>query len=130
MYNRKKKTTSVEYYLKNIKYNLRRLSRYIIRGKFNKAFFPGMYEDKNNFQKIALFGRHMVDSILLNTLNTTLTDLGTTAKNLPKEFAKRLICFKPTIIRFIRVRQAKAKEQQFMNKMKSIRKYKASLRYI
>ena len=72
----------------------------------------------------------MVNSVLRNTLNTTLTDLATTAKDLPKEFTKRLVCFKPSLIRFIRVRQAKAKEQQFMNKMKSMRKYKVLLQYI
>ena len=91
----------------------------LVRGKFNKLFFPGGYEEKNNFQQIALFGRHMVNSVLKNTLNTTLTDLATTAKDLPKEFTKRLICFKPTLIRFIRVRQAKAKERQFMQAMRN-----------
>ena len=113
----------MSYYLDNIEFNLRRLSRFLIRGKFDKIFFPGGIKEKNNFQRIALFGRHMVNSVVKNALNTTLTDLATTAKDLPKEFTKRLVCFKPSLIRFIRVRQAKAKERQFMKTIRNKRKF-------
>ena len=89
----------------------------MLRGKFNKIFFPDRYEGKNNFQRIALFGNSVVNSVLKQTVNASVSDIANAAKNLPKEFANRLICFKPTIIRFIRTRQAKANEERFMNMM-------------
>ena len=87
----------------------------MLRGKFNKIFFPDRYEGKNNFQRIALFGNSVVNSVLKQTVNASVSDIANAAKNLPKEFANRLICFKPTLIRFIRTRQAKANQERFMN---------------
>ena len=89
----------------------------MLRGKFNKIFFPDRYEGKNNFQRITLFGNGVVNSVLKQTVNASVSDIANVAKNLPKEFANRLICFKPTLIRFIRTRQAKANEERFMNMM-------------
>ena len=57
----------------------------------------------------------MVNSILKQTVNASVRDIVNVAKNLPEEFAKSLICFKPTLIRFIRTRQAKANQERFMN---------------
>ena len=87
----------------------------MLRGKFDKVLFPDRYEGKNNFQRIALFTNNMIDSILKQIVNTSMRDIANVAKNLPEEFAKRLICFKPTLIRFIRTRQAKANQERFMN---------------
>ena len=89
----------------------------MLRAKFNKVLFPDRYEGKNNFQRIALFTNNVVNSVLKQTVNATVRDIANVAKNLPEEFAKRLICFKPTLIRFIRTRQAKANEERFMNMM-------------
>ena len=89
----------------------------MLRGKFNTILFPDRYEGKNNFQRIALFTNNVVNSVLKQTVNATVRDIANVAKNLPEEFAKRLICFKPTLIRFIRTRQAKANEERFMNMM-------------
>ena len=89
----------------------------MLRAKFNKVLFPDRYEGKNNFQRIALFTNNVVNSVLKQTVNATVRDIANVAKNLPEEFAKRLICFKPTLIRFIRTRQAKANEERFMKMM-------------
>ena len=87
----------------------------MLRGKFHKVLFPDRYERKNNFQRIALFTNNVVNSVLKQTVNATVRDIANVAKNLPEEFAKSLICFKPTLIRFIRTRQAKANQERFMN---------------
>ena len=110
-----KKNKSPSWWLQNIRFNVQRLSRLMLRGKFNKIFFPDKYEGKNNFQRITLFGNSVVNSVLKQTVNASVSDIANVAKNLPKEFANRLICFKPTLIRFIRTRQAKANQERFMN---------------
>ena len=112
-----KKNKSPSWWLQNIRFNVQRLSRLMLRGKFNKIFFPDKYEGKNNFQRITLFGNSVVNSVLKQTVNASVSDIANVAKNLPKEFANRLICFKPTLIRFIRTRQAKANEERFMKMM-------------
>lgn len=86
----------------------------MVRGKFDKIFFPEAYEGKNNLQKMVLFGNKMINSVLKETLNATLSDIATAAKDIPKEFTKRLVCFKPNLIRYIRVRQAKEDRQRVM----------------
>ena len=112
-----KKNISTSGWLRSIRSNVKRLSRLIVRGRFDKIIFPDAHEGKNNYQRIVLFGNKVVDSVLKQTVNATVSDIANAAKNLPKEFAKRLVCFKPNLIRFIRVSQAKANQERIMNLM-------------
>ena len=86
-----------------------------VKGKFKNIVYPA--DERNNYQKLVKYNRKVFDSILKNTLNTTIQDIGKLALQVPKNITKNLICFKPYILRFWRQRLAK---QRQMNSKKQI----------
>ena len=86
-------------------YNLRRLSKLILRGKIDKIFFAEDTERENNFQKLVRYKNNRLNAILKQTMNTTLNELATAAKNSTKQFLKNLICFVPNVFRRLQTKQ-------------------------
>ena len=86
-----------------------------VKGKFKNIVYPA--DERNNYQKLVKYNRKVFGSILKNTLNTTIQDIGKLALQVPKNITKNLICFTPYILRFWRQRQAK---QRQMNSEKQI----------
>ena len=91
-----------------------------IQGKFNKVVFPDAFEGDNNFQRMTQYGYKMIDSVIKQTLNTTIVELANMGKNIPKELTKKTICFAPNIIRQIRAKQAKEKRPQLKQRIESL----------
>ena len=86
-------------------YNVRRLSKLLLRGKIDNIFSPEDTEGENNFQKLVRYKNNKLNAILKQTLNTTLNELATAAKNSPKQFLKNLICFVPNVFRLLQTKQ-------------------------
>ena len=95
----------IAYWVANMKYNVRRLSKLLSRGEIGKVILPNATQGQNNFQKLLRYNSNKVNAILKNTMNTTFNELANTAKNYPKQFATNLVCFVPNTLRLLRTKQ-------------------------
>ena len=86
-------------------YNVRRLSKLLLRGKYDQIISPPAIEGSNNFNKLVRFTNNKITAVLRDTLNTTLTELATAAKGYPKNFLKNTVCFAPNVMRLLREKQ-------------------------
>ena len=100
---RRQRDRSLKIWFDNIKFNLKRLGRLILRGNPGKIFFPDELEGKNNLQRIVSFSKRMLNNTLKETLNKTTTEIVEIAKNVPKDLSRNLLCLTPNII--LKVRQ-------------------------
>ena len=108
--------------LKTTQKDLKRLSNLIVKGNIKDIVSP--IDRTNNYQKIVKYNKKVFEYSLRNTLNTTIQDIGRLALEVPKNITKNLICFKPYVLRFWRLWQAKQKrmnaEEQLIKSMRSV----------
>ena len=119
-FNRKKKK-SPRQWLNEIQYNFQRLGRLVLRGNPQKIFFPDKEEGKNNLQHIVEFSNKMLNTALKQTVNKSATEVIETAKDIPKDLTKNLICLAPNIIR--KFRQMNAMEEPSFLQRKHLNLY-------
>ena len=123
---RNKKKTSLDDLLKTTQKDLKRFSNLIVKGNFKDIVSP--IDRTNNYQKLVKYNKKVFEYSLRNTLNTTIQDIGRLALEVPKNITKNLICFKPYVLRFWRLRQGKQKrmkaEEQLIKSMRSVGKMK------
>ena len=99
-------------------WNVRRLSKLLLRGKGKKVIFPDGIEGENNLQKLVKFNNNKINSVLKETMNATFNELATAAKDSPKQFLKNMVCFAPNIFRLLRTQEApenRRRSKQYIN---------------
>ena len=88
-------------------FNVRRISKLLLRGKFGDVVYPKGIEGPNNLERLVKYTNKHLSGALQKSLNTTFNELATSAKQAPKDFIKNLICLAPNLMRL-----AKSKRDQ------------------
>ena len=98
-------------WIDDIAYNVRRLSKHLIRGRMEKIISPEGVDGPNNLQRLMKFTAKHTNNILKKTLNATANDIANAAKNLPEDFLKNAICLAPNLVRIAQAK--KHRENRF-----------------
>ncbi len=105
-----------------MRYNIRRLSKLVLRGNIGQVIFPTGIEEENNLQKLHKLVENKLSSALKETLNSTFQELAETAKDSPKQFVKNVVCFGPNLFSLLRSKQRPGYRRRSMRSIRNLLK--------
>ena len=89
----------------NINYNIRRLSKLLVRGKIDRIIFPDKRHGENNLQRLVRHGKDIVNNALTQTLNITFKEIINVVLDAPEEITNNMACLAPRVALFARLNQ-------------------------